>query len=67
MKKTGVSATEDEVKTMMSALNTPLIALQCGPPKSARVICHEYALAHGLPEITGYYGIDETGEFLAPD
>ena len=27
--------------------------------------CHEIALAHGLPEIPGYYGITSDGEFVA--
>ncbi len=26
--------------------------------------CHEIALSHGLPEITGFYGLSETGEFV---
>lgn len=67
MEKTGVFATKDEVDMLMVSLKTPLIALQCGPRKSAQVRCHELALAHGLPEITGYYGIDEAGEFVTSD
>ena len=27
-------------------------------------ICHQLALDHGLPEIRGYYGITEEGEFV---
>lgn len=27
--------------------------------------CHMLALSHGLPEITGYYGICEDGEFVS--
>lgn len=30
----------------------------------AEKVCHQLALAHGLPEIPGYYGILETGEFV---
>lgn len=26
--------------------------------------CHEYALAAGLPEIHGYYGMDADGQFV---
>ncbi len=26
--------------------------------------CHELALAHGLPEIPGYYGVTPDGEFV---
>lgn len=27
--------------------------------------CHKLALAYGLPEIPGYYGITEEGEFVS--
>ena len=27
-------------------------------------VCHQLALAHGLPEIPGYYGLTEDGEFV---
>ena len=30
----------------------------------ARETCHKLALAHGLPEIRGFYGIGTDGEFL---
>ena len=30
----------------------------------ARKACHQLALDYGLPEITGYYGIDIDGEFV---
>jgi len=30
----------------------------------AQKVCHKLALAHGLPEIPGYYGILQTGEFV---
>jgi hypothetical protein len=28
---------------------------------------HGFALAHGLPEIPGFYGMDEKGEFIRQD
>ncbi len=31
---------------------------------NARKVCHQLALDYGLPEISGYYGISEDGEFL---
>jgi len=31
----------------------------------ARKICHQLALAYGLPEIKGYYGIRGDGEFVS--
>lgn len=30
----------------------------------AKKACHKLALSHGLPEIEGYYGITEEGEFV---
>ena len=30
----------------------------------ARMECHKLALAYGLPEIQGYYGIKKDGEFV---
>lgn len=43
----------------------PLVALNAGPPPNPQIRCHGMALAHGLPEIPGYYGIDlTTGEFI---
>jgi hypothetical protein len=30
----------------------------------AQKACHRLALAYGLPEIEGYYGIDMDGEFV---
>ncbi|KKK60780.1 hypothetical protein LCGC14_3020980, partial [marine sediment metagenome] len=32
--------------------------------KSAKELCHEMALKHGLPEVPGYYGIKNDGEFV---
>jgi hypothetical protein len=62
---TGVYATVDEIESLRQALSAPAIALQCGSPVSPDVMCHSMALAHGLPEVTGYYGIDlRTREFM---
>jgi len=30
----------------------------------AEKLCHKLAIAHGLPEIKGYYGITNDGEFV---
>lgn len=30
----------------------------------AQKTCHKLALSHGLPEITGYYGVTNNGEFV---
>jgi hypothetical protein len=32
---------------------------------NAKKECHKLALAYGLPEIEGYYGITEDGEFVS--
>lgn len=66
MKGTGIIATAEEIALLKRSLNTPAIALQCGAPASPQAICHSFALAHGLPEVAGFYGIDlGTGEFMA--
>lgn len=31
----------------------------------AKIVCHQLALGYGLPEIEGYYGITESGEFVS--
>ena len=31
----------------------------------AKTACHKLALAHGLPEIEGYYGIDKDMQFVS--
>lgn len=31
----------------------------------AKKVCHQLALDYGLPEIEGYYGIDNEGEFVS--
>lgn len=72
---TGVFATEEE-KTELQALaqeaaNTPVMTVRSDLPDFASVAwertlkrCHEAALAHGLPEVTGFYGLAEDGEFI---
>jgi len=77
MKRTGVFATMEEIdeclKLSDEASKTPVINF--GGPESpswsetawkhCQETLHRYALAHGLPEIQGFYGLDGvTGEFL---
>jgi hypothetical protein len=64
MTHTGVKATPEETKMLFDMMNTPLIMLQCGSPLNPMKACHELALKHGLPEIEGYYGITQDGEFV---
>lgn len=67
MTKTGKKLTTEQIIAVKALLNTPLIALQCGPPASPQKTVHDYALAAGLSEIRGYYGADlETGDILRP-
>jgi len=66
MKRTGVFATEDEIKSLKTLLGQPLIAPAGIMPRSPAQLAHEFALAHGLPEVRGYYGCDlENGEFVS--
>lgn len=75
VRRTGVMATEAErgelIKMVNEASRTPVITLRMGDPDLAsrawervKVRCHKIALAHGLPEIPGYYGLGEDGEFV---
>ncbi len=80
MKHTSVYATEDEMARVsaaaLRAASTPVIAFSSRHAmeegglsgqawKSAKVLCHELALAHGLPEIPGYYGMAKDGAFVS--
>lgn len=82
MKHTNVFASEDEIKQVKEAVqraqSTPVIAFSSRHAleegglsgqawKDAKELCHEFALAHGLPEITGYYGMTNEGEFVKTD
>ena len=69
---TGIQASPDEHAELRAlvheARSTPVILL--GGADMSHLAwdrvskrCHELALAHGLPEITGYYGITSSGEF----
>lgn len=58
MTDTGYKLTPEEIESVKSALNTPLIMLHLGMPESAQERVHRFALAKGLPEIKGYYGAD---------
>lgn len=54
---TGVAATADEESTMRA----PVLVMQFGPSCNAAsqlLKIHCCALAHGLPEIPGWYGYD---------
>ena len=80
MINTGTFANPTEIEELKDLLHrlrtTPVLALSShhalehggfsGEARKAMVErCHEIALSHGLPEITGFYGCDlATGEFV---
>ena len=79
MSKTGIFATEEEFQYLMKrvqiAENTPVIALSLGEGlagrdfaalahRSVQEVCHALALQHGLPEICGFYGVNQDREFI---
>jgi len=79
MVDTGVFATAEEtaeLKTLAQRVHSmPVIAFSIadgldGGGEAGRSStrmqkrCHELALAHGLPEIEGYYGITNDGQFV---
>ena len=77
IERMNVFATTDEIKYIQSCANAPVIGMTNPEPpgpgvspvvpmfESPQVVAHRYALAHGLPEIPGYYGIDlKSGEFV---
>ena len=79
MKNTGIYATDEEreraFKAVDRAAQTPVIAFSSRHAledgglsgqawKSAKQLCHQFALDHGLPEIDGYYGMTKKGEFV---
>lgn len=78
MKRLNVFATQEEIEQVKRCLNMPVIAISNpaapGPNvspviplnESPQAAAHRIALAHGLPEISGYYGIDlRNGEFVS--
>lgn len=55
-KYTGVSATEDEEKSIRCAAIS--VSGHLKPNTNLNETIHGFALSHGLPEIQGYYGYD---------
>jgi hypothetical protein len=79
MQKTGIGEPKDVVRTGVFATADEIAKLREEPQPQFRTlnsgllmigssfieIVHALALAHGLPEVRGYYGIDlSNGEFL---
>lgn len=79
MQRLNIFATEKEIEDIKFCASMPAIAITnpAAPgPNVSPVIplnsspleaAHAAALAHGLPEFAGYYGIDlRNGEFIKP-
>lgn len=63
--RTGVFATPEEMEHVRNVANLPYMIVGGYPPPGPAETIHRAALAHDLPEIPGYYGMDlATGEFL---
>lgn len=76
MERLGVFATDEEgrelTRLVREAQRTPVIVVGSGPDMATRAWeaaykrIHATAMAHGLPEIDGFYGFDgSNNEFLA--
>ena len=68
MKRTNVFADKKEIEYIKSRQNAPVMlvgGVDTSRP-TALEAAYKAAIKHGLPEVTGYYGIDLiTGEFVA--
>ena len=77
MRKTGIKATTEDFKKLKTLARQgwqpgqPMIVFSVGEgirkdgkTIDAKKACHQLALDYGLPEIPGYYGIDNDGEFV---
>lgn len=61
---TGVYATPEEIEAIKFEFRLPLAKINGRWPEPEKAM-HRAALAHGLPEIRGHYGVDfRDGEFL---
>lgn len=78
MKHTGVKATEEDFQKLQHLANKGwrsgevMIVFSVGEgirkdqdTVDAQKACHQLALDYGLPEIKGYYGVDNEGEFVS--
>lgn len=64
MTRTGIFATPEEIEILKRPV--PYMIIGGREPETAQQKAHRFAKAHGLPEITGYYGCDlQNGEFVS--
>jgi len=64
MKHTSIKATQNEIKELRKLATEASHDLSGDAWHRTKKRCHEIALAHGLPEITGFYGVTKDGEFV---
>jgi hypothetical protein len=77
MRRTGVKATKKDFEKLVTLVRLgwqpgeTMIVFSVGEgirkdeaTVDALKTCHQLALNYGLPEIDGYYGIDQEGEFV---
>lgn len=72
---TGVFCTKEQFEELKKLADTAQVELPAdvdkgpiawpeGPWEALALKCHETALATGLPDIQGFYGIDDLGQFV---
>ena len=77
MEKKGIKATEEDFEKLIHLVRQgwqvgeTMIVFSVGEgirkdsaTTDSQKVCHQLALDYGLPEITGYYGIDNDREFV---
>lgn len=78
MEDTGIFASKEDTEKLQCLVRQGwqpgqvMIVFSCGEgirrdqaPIGAKKICHQLALDYGLPEIDGYYGITQEGQFVS--
>jgi hypothetical protein len=62
MRDTGKKLTAEQIEAVKANINRPVMFLsgghRIGGDETPQQQVHRFALANGLPEITGYYGAD---------
>jgi len=62
VKDTGKKLSKEQIESIKANMNRPVMFLsggrRMGGDETPQQEVHRYALAAGLPEITGYYGAD---------
>ena len=78
MKNTGIKCKQEDLDKLVNLVrkgwqhNETMIVFSVGEgirkdqaTVDAVKVCHQLALDYGLPEITGYYGVTNDGEFVS--